>query len=158
MAIAAWIENTALAEWVRVAIWGYPTMITLHSLGLAIMVGLSVLLSLRALGLFDAIPFSSLYRLLKIAWIGFLINFLSGSCLFANSATSFIVDWLFLLKMTMVIVGAILVGIMQSMLKAALAAGSGDAVSGTSLKLVAWFTLAAWTIGMVAGRFIAYPH
>ena len=52
MSLIAWIENSALGEWVRVSIWGYPMMITLHSLGLAIMVGLSVVLSLRVLGLF----------------------------------------------------------------------------------------------------------
>ena len=157
MSLIAWIENSALGEWVRVSIWGYPMMITLHSLGLAIMVGLSVVLSLRVLGLFAAIPYDSLHRLLRIAWLGFLVNFLSGSCLFANSATQFIVDWLFILKMTMVIVGAMLVGIMQMMIKTAVSAG-GDEATGAGLKLIAWATIAAWAVAMVAGRFIAYPH
>lgn len=158
MGLIIWIENTALAEWVRVSIWGYPMMITLHALGLAIMVGLSVILSLRVLGLFTAIPYRSLYRLLKIAWIGLLINFVSGSCLFANTATAFIVDWLFLLKMTMVVTGATLVAIMQSMIRTTLTAGGSEAAAAPNLKLVAWLSIAAWTVGMVAGRFIAYPH
>ena len=89
--------------------------------------------------------------------MGFLVNFLSGSCLFANSATRFIVDWLFLLKMTMVLVGAMLVGTMQMMIKTAVSAG-GDEATGAGLKLIAWATIAAWAVAMVAGRFIAYPH
>ena len=157
MSLISWIENSALGEWVRVSIWGYPMMITLHSLGLAIMVGLSVVLSLRVLGLFADIPYASLHRLLRIAWVGFLVNFLSGSCLFANSATQFIVDWLFVLKMSMVMVGAMLVGIMQMMINTTVSAG-GDEAAGVGLKVIAWATILTWAVGMVAGRFIAYPH
>jgi len=141
---------------VRVSAYGYPIMIMLHSLGLAIMVGLSVVLSLRVLGFFSAIPYTSLQRLLKIAWIGFIINFLSGGSLFAANAEVFIVDPVFLTKMAMVIIGAILVGIMQSMIKGAMAGGSADVVASTSLKVVAALAIAAWTIGMVTGRLIAY--
>ncbi|MGD8339612.1 MAG: hypothetical protein PVH89_02450, partial [Gammaproteobacteria bacterium] len=152
----AWIENTGIAETIRVSAYGYPIMITLHSLGLAIMVGLSVVLSLRVLGLFSGIPYSSLYRLLKYAWVGFIINFISGGLLFAASATTFIVHQVFLTKMAFVIIGAIFVGIMQQMIKTALATGNAEAAAGSNLKLMAWLTIAAWTIAMITGRFIAY--
>jgi hypothetical protein len=151
-----WIENTSLAEMVRVSAYGYPVMITLHSLGLAIMVGLSSVLSLRVLGLFSAIPYSSLQRLLKIAWVGFIINFLSGSSLFSANATQFIVDWVFDVKMVMVILGAILVGVMQNMIGAALATGNAEAAAGASLKVVASLTILAWAIGMTFGRMVPY--
>jgi hypothetical protein len=151
-----WIENTTIAEVVRVSAYGYPIMIMLHSLGLAIMVGLSVILSLRVLGFFSVIPFSSLHKLLKIAWVGFIVNFISGGALFSSAATSYMVDPIFLTKMSMVILGAILVGVMQNMIKNAIASGRGDAAASTGLKAVAWFAIGAWTIGMVTGRLIAY--
>jgi hypothetical protein len=141
---------------VRVSAYGYPAMITLHSLGLAIMVGLSVVLSLRVLGAFSAIPFSSLHRLLQVAWIGFIINFVSGGSLFAANATGLITHQVFLMKMAMVILGAIFVAIMQSMIKTAMATGKGEAATGTNLKVMAWLTIVAWTIAMVTGRMIAY--
>lgn len=156
MGLITWIENTSLAEYIRVSAYGYPAMITLHSLGLAIMVGLSVVLSLRVLGLYSAIPFSSLYRLLKVAWIGFIVNFISGSSLFAANATGLIVNPVFLTKMAMVIAGAICVAVMQSMIKTALATGKGESATGSGLKIAAWLSIAAWTIGMVTGRLIAY--
>lgn len=156
MGFIAWIENTGLAEIIRVSAYGYPIMITLHSLGLAIMVGLSVVLSLRVLGYFSGIPFSSLYRLLKFAWVGFIINFLSGGLLFAASATTFIVHQIFLTKMLFVIVGAIFVGIMQGMLKTVLETGTADSAPPSNLKTIAWLTIGAWTVAMIAGRFIAY--
>lgn len=156
MGLITWIDNTWLAEMVRVSAYGYPIMIMLHSLGLAIMVGLSVVLSLRVLGAFSAIPFSSLYRLLQVAWVGFIINFVSGGSLFAANATGLIVHQVFLMKMAMVILGAILVAIMQSMIKTAMATGKGEAAAGTNLKVMAWLTIVAWTIAMVTGRMIAY--
>ena len=155
MGLLAWIEGTQLAEFIRVSAYGYPAMITLHSLGLAIMVGLSVILSLRVLGLFSTIPFSSLYRLLKVAWVGFIVNFISGGSLFAASATAYIVDATFLIKMAMVILGAILVAVMQSMIKTAIAAGPVQEAPA-NLKMVAWLTIIAWTIAMITGRLIAY--
>lgn len=156
MGFITWIEETWLAEVVRVSAYGYPAMITLHSLGLAIMVGLSVVLSLRVLGMFGAIPYSALNRLLKVAWIGFVMNFLSGGSLFAANATGLIVHQVFILKMTGVIVGAIFVGIMQNMIKTSLASGDPDPSASSGLKVVAWLTIGAWTIAMVTGRFIAY--
>jgi hypothetical protein len=151
-----WIENTAIAEYVRVSAYGYPAMITLHSLGLAIMVGLSVVLSLRAVGMFSVIPYSSLAKLLKVAWIGFIINVLSGTALFSTNAIAFMGHTMFLIKISMVIVGAILVAVMQSTIKAALATGNPEAAAGSKLKILGWATIAAWTIGMVTGRLIAY--
>jgi hypothetical protein len=141
---------------VRVSAYGYPIMIMLHSLGLAIMVGLSIILSLRVLGAFSAIPFSSLHRLLQVAWIGFIINFISGGSLFAANAEGLITHQVFIVKMLGVILGAIFVAIMQSMIKTAIASGQGEAAAGTNLKVVAWLSIVSWTIAMVAGRMIAY--
>ena len=156
MGVITWIENTGLAEMVRISAYGYPVMITLHSLGLAIMVGLSVLLSLRVLGLFRTIPYSTLQRLLKIAWIGFIINFASGGSLFSANATGFIADWVFLAKMSMVIVGAILVGTMQGMIRTALASGNPEATAGAGIRIVAGLAIVAWGLGMVFGRLVPY--
>jgi hypothetical protein len=156
--LITWNENTGLAEYIRVSAYGYPAMIMFHSLGLAIMVGLSVILSLRVLGMFGAIPFSSLHKLLRIAWIGFIINFVSGSSLFAANATGLIVDPYFLIKMAMVIAGAVLVAIMQSMIKTALVASGNSPTTEASptLRRLAALAIVAWTIGMVTGRLIAY--
>ena len=75
---------------------GYPSMIALHALGMAIMVGLSLVLDLRLLGWFAGIPLAALQRFFGLAWIGFGINFVSGSALFSAQATSYIVDWVFM--------------------------------------------------------------
>jgi hypothetical protein len=152
-----WIEGTALAEYVRVSALGYPMMIALHSLGLAIMVGLSVVLSLRVLGMFRAIPFVGLHRLLKVAWVGFIVNFISGSSLFAAQATTYVTDFEFLLKMTFVLFGAIFVGLLQGSISSNINAGITTAsATSSAVKLYAVGSIVAWTGGMITGRLIAY--
>ena len=87
MGFLAWLEATGLAEWVRSSTAGYPSMIALHALGMAIMVGLSLLLDMRILGWFAGVPLQALRRFFALAWLGFGINFVSGSMLFSAQAT-----------------------------------------------------------------------
>ncbi len=152
MGFLAWLEATGLAEWVRASIAGYPSMIALHALGMAIMVGLSLLLDLRVLGWFAGIPLQALQRFFGLAWIGFGINFLSGSALFSAQATSYIVDWVFMTKMTLVLIGAITAGILQP---AIVKAGPSGVVSG-GMKGVAAFAIVVWIVAIVMGRLTAY--
>lgn len=157
MDLIVWLENTAFADVIRVSAYGYPAMITLHSLGLAVMLGLSVVLSLRIIGFFRIIPLLSLHRLLWIAWAGFIVNFLSGMALFSISATTLIRDPVFGLKMLMVVIGAGLVAIMQRTIRTEVDSGGVIASQPlTTLKILAWLSIVAWTIGMIAGRLIAY--
>lgn len=157
MSVVSWIENTALAEYILVSAYGYSTMLTLHSLGLAIMVGLSGIFSLRVLGLFSDIPLASLARLLKLSWIGFIVNVLSGGALFASQATTYVSDTEFLLKMLFVALGAVFVALMQASAdsRSALAGGVATRTADRS-KLFAIAALAAWTAAVIAGRLIAY--
>jgi hypothetical protein len=126
-------------------------MIALHALGMAIMVGLSLLLDLRILGWFAGIPLQALQRFFSLAWIGFGINFVSGSALFSAQATSYIVDWVFMTKMTLVLLGAITAGILQpAVVKAGLAGVSGG------MKAVAGIAIVIWVVAIVMGRLTAY--
>lgn len=148
----AWIEASSLAEWVRSSQSGYPSMIALHALGMAIMVGLSLLVDMRVLGWFSGIPLAALQRFFGLAWVGFGINFLSGSALFSAQATSYIVDWVFMTKMGLVVLGAITAGILQP---AVAKAGSATNVSG-GMKAVAAIAIVFWLTAIVMGRLTAY--
>ena len=149
-----WIENTRLAECVRSSSPGYPSMIGLHALGMAIMVGLSLVIDLRLVGFFRAIPVSAMYRLFGLAWIGFGINFLSGSALFTAQAVSYMVDWIFLSKMTLVFLGAITAAILQPKVAAAGAWPDGQAPGGT--KAIAGVAIVIWVVAIILGRLTAY--
>ena len=153
MGFLVWLEATGLAEWVRSSTSGYPSMIALHAIGMAIMVGLSLLLDLRVLGWFAGIPLQALRRFFGLAWIGFGINFISGSALFSAQATSYIVDWVFMSKMTLVLLGAVTAAILQPAVVKAGAAG--EQLSGGT-KAVAAVAIVFWLVAIVMGRLTAY--
>jgi hypothetical protein len=147
-----WLEATGLAEWVRSSLAGYPSMIALHALGMAIMVGLSLLLDMRLLGWFSGIPLAALQRFFGLAWIGFGINFVSGSALFTAQATSYIVDWVFMTKMGLVLLGAVTAGILQP---AVVKAGPAMQVS-SGMRALAGLAIVIWITAIVMGRLTAY--
>jgi hypothetical protein len=147
-----WLEATGLAEWVRSSIPGYPSMIALHALGMAIMVGLSLVIDMRVLGWFSGIPLNALQRFFGLAWIGFGINFLSGGALFTAQATSYITDWVFMTKMALVFLGAITAAILQP---AVAKTGPGAQVSGGT-KAVAAVAIVFWLVAIIMGRLTAY--
>lgn len=152
----ATIEQSGLAQWVSASVEGYPIMITLHSVGLAVVAGLAVAIDLRLLGYFRNIPLSSLRTFFTIAWIGFLVNFLSGAALFTSQATTYVTDVTFLLKMAFVLVGAATIGYLQPAV-ARIGDGHGaDSVVPSGTKNAAIVSLVVWAAAIVTGRLIAY--
>lgn len=152
MGFLVWLEETGLAEWVRSSIPGYPSMIALHAIGMAVMVGLSLVIDLRVLGWFSGIPLSALQRFFRIGWFGFGINFLSGGALFSAQATTYITDWVFMSKMAFVLLGAITAAILQPGLAKA---GSGNQAPG-GMKAVAGVAIVFWVVAIILGRLTAY--
>ena len=84
------LETTGFATWLRESgsIWAYPTMLTLHTTGMGVLVGANWALDLRFLGVASSLPLSGLERLFRAMWIGFWVNFVTGVMLFAADATT----------------------------------------------------------------------
>jgi hypothetical protein len=150
----AWVEASGLAEWVRMSTPGYPSMITLHAIGMAIMVGLSLVLDMRLLGYFAGIPTHALNRLQGLAWLGFAINTVSGTALFTAQATSYIVDVVFMTKIVLVFLGAITAAILQPQLARADSWSGGQTPGG--IKALAWLSIILWLGAIITGRLTAY--
>ena len=151
-----WLEATALAEWVRTSFIGYPLALTLHSVGMAVMVGLVFVVNLRLLGMFRRIPFTALDRMLSIAWIGFVINLLSGLVIFTSQATFYITSAPFLLKISMVILGALTVRYMAPIMRREAAGWVDGSAAVSKMKTLAAGSLVMWSIAIITGRFTAY--
>ena len=151
-----WLENTSVALWVGESLVGYPLMISLHAVGLAILVGIFVMLDLRLLGSFKGIRIDSFLPVMKFAWVGFLINAISGTFLFTSQASYFITNRQFLLKISMILVGAILAAIIQSRLRDAQDVSSGEWIISGGTKAIAAISLLMWAGAMITGRLIAY--
>ena len=100
------LQNSAFTDWFlgSPSIWAYPTVLTLHTVGLAILVGASFVINLRVLQVSGAIPLHRLQPLYRFVWIGFTINLVSGLILFVTEAGDRVVDPVFYVKMASIAV------------------------------------------------------
>jgi len=155
MGVLQWLEGSGFADWIQTSFIAYPLVITMHSIGMAIMVGLMLVLNLRLVGLFSRIPYGGLSKLLGLAWIGFVINFLSGAALFTAQATVFATQASFIVKILAVFAGAGLAAYMQPILDREAAGWGTGAVPG-NIRGLATASLVLWTLAILAGRFTAY--
>jgi hypothetical protein len=151
-----WLENTAVAIWVGESLWGYPFMLGLHVVGLAIVVGTFVMRDLRLLGLFDGIQYDSLDSLRNLGWTGFVINAVSGCFLFTSQATTFATSTPFLLKISMIFVAAILGAVIQNRMRDEAASWDEAGVVTGSVRVLAVASIAMWMGAIIAGRLTAY--
>ncbi len=157
MPVFEWLETTGLAIWVGESLWGYPIVLGMHAIGLAIGVGIFVMLDLRMLRVIRGVSFNAVLSLYRLAWIGLLINAISGSALFTSQATTFVENVPFLIKISAVIAGVIVGISIQRRLKMRAADwDNADANIELSVTALAALSLACWIGAIFAGRLIAY--
>jgi hypothetical protein len=150
------LENTSVALWVGQSLWGYPILLSAHIVGLAIVVGIFTMRDLRLLGFFSSLHPSAFLPLSRMAWMGFIINAVSGILLFTSQAVTFISSTPFLLKLACIIAGMVMAGVIQSKLRGELADSGEEAVMKGSIKTLAAASLLLWVTAIIAGRLIAY--
>ena len=82
------LQDSAFTDWFlgSDSIWAYPTVLTLHTVGMAMLVGASIVVHLRVWQVGAAIPITQFRPLYRIIWAGFTINLLSGLVLFVTEA------------------------------------------------------------------------
>ena len=151
------LETSALAIWVGESLWGYPIMLGMHAIGLAIVVGIFVMLDLRMLRVIRGVSFNAFLSLFRLAWIGLIINALSGTALFTSQATTFVESAPFLIKISGVLAGVVLGVLIQKRIKVRVADWdqSGENIE-SSAKMLAALSLVCWIGAIFAGRLIAY--
>jgi hypothetical protein len=153
------IEESGIATWVRESpsIFAYTTVLSLHAMGLAIVVGVSVVIALRMLGFVRGIPLASVLKLYPLMYVGFTINAISGLLLLAANATGMLPNPAFIVKMGFIVVAMI---IMELMRARAAPDGSQHAASSPSASSKAFgvVSIVTWGAVIIAGRLTAYPN
>ena len=153
----ATIEGSDFSTWLRESntIWAYPMVLTLHTVGLALLVGANTTLDLRLLGFGRRIPLSVMEQSFRVMWIGFWINAISGVLLFAADATTKGSTRLFALKLGLVLLGVVVIVATRRTVFAKGVDVDGVSVSGVA-KTLAALSLLIWVTAITAGRLMAY--
>ena len=150
-----WIESSSLGLWVRESpsVWALPTILTLHTTGMAVLVGASWVLDLRLLGISRNVPLSSFRWVFQAVAIGLIVNLATGVLLFIQKATTWGTSIPFLIKMCLVIAASATLLPLRSHVLRSDAVGSE---AGGSVRFLAIASILAWTGAVTAGRLLAY--
>jgi len=153
------IENSAYAIWVRESpsIFAYTSILSLHAIGLAIIVGINYLVALRLLGFVPGIPLPALRKLFPWMYLGFTINLFSGASLLAANLTNDLGNWLFICKLVFILFAMINLELTKIHVFDRPGTVGADGLPKNA-KAFAWAAFILWGLAMVAGRFTAYPN
>lgn len=148
MQFLAWLENTGFGTWVRESpsIFAYPSILFLHTVGLALLVGTNVAIDLRLLGRSRDLPLAPMESFFTVMWLGFWINALSGVALLVADATTKLINPVFYIKMTFIAFGFVTMVQIRKRVFHGASTGRGLAVA----------SLVLWAGAITAGRLMAY--
>ncbi|PWT85788.1 MAG: hypothetical protein C5B57_02335 [Blastocatellia bacterium] len=154
MTFLLWLSQTAPVVWARESdsVWGYPTILFLHTFGLSLLVGFTAALDCRVLGFAEHLPLAPLERFFRFIWIGFWINAISGVALLIMTPTK-LFNPAFAWKMAF-----IGLGVVNTLYLRRLAFRNPSSTIGVTAtaKALAATSLVVWGGAITAGRLMAY--
>ncbi|MGA2842088.1 MAG: hypothetical protein ABSG18_18305 [Steroidobacteraceae bacterium] len=154
--ILAWIRATQIGEFVRNSTWAFPTLQSLHFIGMSLLIGIVGAIDLRVLGVARAVPLGPLHRLLPLAFIGFGINLTTGIFFFCHDPMVYAFNNAFRLKMLLILASGLNalwfgLGVFIDVDK------WGPGIEASYLaKVISALSLLIWIGVITAGRYIAF--
>jgi hypothetical protein len=149
------LYNSALSTWIREAetVWAFPTILTIHTFGMMLLVGCAWVMDLRLLGVGRTIPIAPLRPLFRIMWFAFWINFATGLLLFIADPERKATSLLFWSKMALIIVNLPLIRRLE---RAVYGNTPEPAVVSGGARQLAAVSAALWAGTIFAGRLLGY--
>jgi len=155
MGFLNWLESLSLSVWVHESpsIWAQPTVMTLHTMGMGVLVGATWVLDLRLLGISRNIPLSAFRWVFRAVAISLTVNLITGVLLFMARATLWGTAFPFLIKILLVVASAAtLIPISNYVLQS----DPEEREVSSRAKMLAVISIAAWAGAITAGRLLAY--
>lgn len=155
MGFLLWLEDTF--RWVQEAdsIFAYPMILAFHTFGMAFLVGTSVAIDLRILGVARGLPLAPMEKFYPVMIAAFWINVVTGALLFAPEATRWTFNPDFLLKMGFVFLGMLLIWRIRVSVFRSTASPNAGALP-MNAKALAATSIFVWLGAITAGRLTAY--
>ena len=157
MQFLTWISDNSAITWIRESEsqLGYTLYLAFHTIGMVALVGPSLIIAARVLGLAPALPIRPLASFRPVMRIGFWITMITGTVLFATAPAGYVKNIVFLVKIAALIAALFsLRGMVREIFDRY---PDPDAQPVTS-RARTWtiVTMLMWVIGVVAGRLTAY--
>src|SRR2546426_3628990 len=149
-----WIRVTSIAEVINQTNWAWPTLETLHFIGLSMILGVALIVNLRMLGIAKNISFSALHRLLPWGILGFGINVSTGFLFFVTIPDQYTQNLSLHVKMVLMMIAGVNI-LYFTMFEEPWKLGPGDEAS-TRAKVVTTVTVLLWVGVIYFGRMMPF--
>jgi len=100
-------QTRAVGDFVIGHTWMWPTLETLHFVGLCLLFTTVLIVNLRLLGLIRVVPYAAVYQLLPIGMLGFAINLITGMLFFIGIPNQYNANPVFYWKIIFVLLGGL---------------------------------------------------
>ena len=149
------LQESDFGVWVSTAptLLAYPTILMLHTVGLAMVLGPAWVLDLRLLGVGVELPVESLRGAFRVMWLGFLINASTGVALFIAEADDKGLLWVFWVKLASIALALIVTARIKGLVFGSSRASDDVPAAAKSLAVV---SIGLWLLAITAGRLMAY--
>jgi hypothetical protein len=151
--VPGWTSH--IAAWVVDGPWTWPTLEAAHFIGMSMLFGVMLLITLRVLGVGRSVPFKAFHRLLPLGTFGLMINVVSGMLFFvADSGRYSAMTNSFFPKMALLAAGGVAMTYFTIFEKPWSLKPGDDAP--ISAKVVAVATILMWSGVIIYGRLLPY--
>lgn len=151
-----WARASWAGEFVRGYAWVFPTLESIHFVGMALLFGVVGLIDLRVLGVAREMPLAPLHRLLPFAFLGFGLNLVSGVLFFTSDPIGYADNLGFRVKvLAIVLAGFNALWFRLSVFPDVRKWDAGVDASPLA-KLISGLSLLLWITVIVCGRFIPW--
>lgn len=154
--VLLWIESSWLAALVNDNSWVFPTLETLHFIGLILLIGSLMVVDLRLMGVAPDLPVNSVLIFLPWSLLGFAINFITGVMFFVSDPNHYYPNTAFRLKMLAVLLAGLNAVWFKLSVHPQIVAGGERAILPRNAPVIAGLSLVLWFSVIVFGRLIPY--
>jgi hypothetical protein len=153
------IESSAYATWVRESpsIFAYTTVLSLHAMGLAIIVGLNTVVALRLLGFMPGLALQPLRKIFPWMYVGFTVNAFSGLSLLAANLHNDLKNAMFLMKLVFIAFAMVNLELTRMRIFDRPGAMTSPELPAQARRF-ALASMVLWGLAIVSGRLTAYPN
>ncbi len=159
MQFLVWLETTALGVWIREtpSLWGFPFILFLHTLGLAMLAGINTAFMLWVLRFAQRYPLAPMARYFPLMWLGLVINAVSGILLLIAYPAKALTNPVFYLKLVAI---GVAIALSSSLSRRIFVEGNASIAfePDARMRSAAGITIVAWVVATVTGRFLAYTY
>jgi hypothetical protein len=157
VAFLHWLQDTPVVYWVHSSdsLLGYTLYLAFHTVGMVFLVGPSLLIAARVLGLAPDLPLKPLRAFCPVMNVGMWITLITGTVLFATDGPRYVTNGVFIVKIIALVIA---VFCLRASLRELFGTPGDIEPSPVSprARTLTFVTVLMWTIGVVAGRLTAY--